>query len=262
MISKNEIGTKISLLRNHGRVITNSYTNYDDKDIKEVYWNDKSLIYTIDEDGVHRLYFYTTDLDGLQVLLSQLSSNQYTMEFMSRGDCIYTSQFDNLGFVKLAEMHRFSNRDCGSVFIDDNVMKYYDESIGNYAALNDTEDIYGFLHNIFDTRISHLQDRTELKDSICNKEYTIHKNSEGKIDALLQVVIQPKKFYINQAVNCSRKGIIHTMLINRLKQYYNIGGGYVYSWIEKDNTTSIRWHKKFGLSQDGLCNEVYILNTK
>ena len=51
--------------------------------------------------------------------------------------------------------------------------------------------------------------------------------------------------------------MIHALLLNRLAEYAETGGKYLYAWIEDKNTASIKFHKKYGMRHDGMWNMIY-----
>ena len=119
--------------------------------------------------------------------------------------------------------------------------------------------INGCLHEIFDTKVSHLPSDEELSKSVERGEVEIHCDKNSAIDAILQVVVKPQNFYINQIYNGTEKKIIHSMHQKRLKKYSAQCWIYAYAWVEKDNVASIKFHEKYGFKFDGLWNMVYVL---
>ena len=100
----------------------------------------------------------------------------------------------------------------------------------------------------------------ELAEIIKEKKVIIHKDKQ--IDALLQIDVLPKKFYINQVINKADKCVIHAMLLSELSKYIQNGGQYIYSWVEENNIASMKFHQKYGMSHDGMWNIVYRLEIK
>ena len=162
-------------------------------------------------------------------------------------------------FIPIAHMMRMSVRDISQSLDETMIVAYNNSGIGEFPDEKDAEEINNILWKLFDSRVSHLQYDDEITKSINKQEFTVHKNKVGKIDALIQAYVQPKKFYINQIYNASEKEVIHTMLRNRLKEYVDQGGKYVYAWVDRDNIASLKFHAKYGLKHDGMWNLVYAL---
>ena len=156
-----------------------------------------------------------------------------------------------------ASMMRLANPDCRSVFDNASpVLQYKDPAIGKKADCSQLQEIHDVLWSTFHTEISHLPYREEIKKQI--DQFTIHQQEE-RIDAILQAEVLPKKFYINQIINKGEKKNIHAMLLNRLEDYINNGGKYLYAWVEDRNIASQKFHAKYGMKHDGMWNMVYRL---
>lgn len=246
-------------LKNIGRIETNVFSDAALENAEELYQSEKSLLISSFNSSVRRLYYYTVDFSSLCSLIPLLKNQEYVLEFLTRNADEKSALLNECGFSLLAQMMRFSTTDCTNALSDQLVSKYADDSIGEYPDSDLCSSINKKLHEIFDSRVSHLLNDEDLKKAIENGEITIHQGSAGTVDAILQVAVQPKRFYINQIINGSKKRIIHAMLQKRLKDYVNQGGKYAYAWVEKNNIASVKFHEKYGMKFDGLWNMVYLL---
>ena len=152
---------------------------------------------------------------------------------------------------------RMPVKNCELFLEDEQVRTFYDSKTGIYPRVDEAEEINHLLWTIFDNRVSHLLSSSEITKAIKDKDVTIHRNASGDIDAVLQVKVQPKKFYINQIYNSTDRKVIHAMLQNRLRPYVEQGGKYIYAWVDKDNIASRKFHMKYGLTHDGMWNMVF-----
>ena len=246
-------------LKSIGRVETNVFSEDMLENAEELYHSEKSLLISSADCDVRRLYYYTVDFDSLRPLIPLLNNQEYVLEFLTRKADEKSDFLREKGFSLLAQMMRVSVLDCTKALSDQTVSLYADDSIGLYPDLGLCSPINKKLHEIFDSRVSHLLNDDGLKKAIENGEITIHQDSAGNIDAILQVVVQPKRFYINQIYNGSDKKVIHAMLQKRLRDYVDQGGKYAYAWVEKNNIASVKFHEKYGMKFDGLWNMVYAL---
>ena len=250
----------IEELKKQGRVFSNLYADGMLARSEEVFKNERAVISICDDHGVKRLYYFYNYADSLFKLLSSgctPSDSNIVLEFMTRNEDENRDFFEVAGFTQIAGLKRMSVRDCESALKENRMDEYFDETVGCFPDIETAGEINKVLWNIFDTRISHLQDDSEIEESIRNGEFTIHRSNEGVVDAILQAQIQPRKFYINQVYNGTDKHIIHAMLQNRLKEYFVQGGKYVFAWIDRDNIASLKFHEKYGLQHDGMWNMVY-----
>ena len=235
------------------RHITNCYsTDVVEKSVK-VWELNESFVFSYNDHGIKRIIYFVKNYTELNRLLSLIKDGTYYLEFMTKNPDDYIPENSSL----TARMMRMSNPDCRDVLIDSPVLRYMDESIGDMAKEEDAGEINQLLWNVFHTEISHLLTDDELSDSIRRGQVTIHRSES--IDAVLQVDVMPKKFYINQVVNQTDRNIIHAMLLNRLQKYVDNGGRYMYAWVEDKNTASLKFHQKYGMKHDGMWSMIYRL---
>ena len=256
-----ELINKISLLRKKGRVITNCFVSFDSSDITEyeVFSSEKTIIIINQEYKVSRVWFYTSEpQDFAELLKCSLNNAEYTLDIVTKDAVFLKNELISAGFSCIAEMMRLSNNNVSEVFLSDSaVYKFLDCEYGITAKSIDADEIFDILWRTFDTRISHLPDKKELVDMIDKGEFLIYRDKEQKLTSLLQTVAEPKRLYINQVYNSAEPKIIHSLLLNRIKQYCEQGGKYIYSWVEKNNIASMKFHGKYNMRHDGLWDIVY-----
>lgn len=259
-----EIIDAITALKNKKqKIYTNCFMQFQhlEKENWEAVSSDQSL-YLIDQDhGVNRVLFYTVDFEDLNGLLREFLDNnkEYVLEVLSKEASLYQDFLEQAGFRQYKRVMRMSNRDISSLLESDSLLlQYYNPTVGEKAKEKDVKQINQKLWDIFDTRVSHLLTDEEVKESVERGEIYLVKDSTGNIQALLQRVAEPKSFYINQIYNGGDKGLIHAVLLNELRKYYDQGGRYLYAWVEEDNMASRKFHEKFGLTHDGLWDVIYL----
>lgn len=254
-----QVKKAIEELKASGQVLTNVYST----DIlglgNILIRNEHAALLVYNDHGVERLYYYAHSLQDIENLLTSLPCNEYVLEYMTKDPSDNSVILKEMSFDCLAQMMRMSVRNCNIPMRDSGVSQFFDETVGVYPDVVLAKDINKVLWNVFDTRVSHLLNDEEMVTAIKNKELLIHQNSCGDIDAVLQTVIQPQRFYINQVYNRADKSVIHAMLQKRLKEYMDAGGKYVYAWVDSNNIASIKFHQKYGLQHDGMWNMVYAL---
>lgn len=255
MTDNSTIIEKALFARTH-RFISNCYSFDVLKSAIGTYESDDSFIVISEDHGINRLYFFVKQTEDLASLFNRLDKGTYYIEYM-------TKQPDELVFESaqvIARLKRMINKDCRSVLDDPLLAVYRNDSVGEYADAKDAHEINKLLWDTFHTEISHLLSDDELAEVIKEKKVIIHKAEQ--IDALLQIDVMPKKFYINQVINRADKSVIHAMLLSELNIYIQNGGHYLYSWVEEDNIASMKFHQKYGMSHDGMWNVVYRLEIK
>lgn len=259
-----EISNKIFCLKKSGKTITNCFVNFSPADASEyeTISSEKTLIIILREEKVNRVLFYTLDIHDLLELSDRfLTNDEYTMDIITKDPQQFQNELVSNGFHGIAEMMRLANNNVPEVLSADSpVYKYLDNDYGVHAEPSDCDDISNTLWQVFDTRISHLPTKDAIITSIKNDEFLIYRNQENKIASLLQTVAAPKKLYINQVYNSDKPEIVHSMLLNRIRQYCGQGGKYIYSWVDKNNIASIKFHQKYNMTHDGLWDMVYVKN--
>lgn len=249
----------VEKLKSAGRLISNVYSGDIICGVDRFWNNDVAILLEYNDLGVNRLYYYAHKLNDINGLLGRLPVGEYVLEYLTKNPKNDFDLLKNMGFVCLARMMRMSVRKCSFPFTDAGIRRNYNESIEVCPDVGLAKTINQVLWDVFDTRVSHLLNDDGLAIAIKNKEIMIHQDSNGKIDAVLQTVIQPQRFYINQVYNRADKSVIHSMLQKRLKEYMDAGGKYVYAWVDSNNVASIKFHQKYGLQHDGMWNMVYVL---
>ncbi len=244
-----------------GELLTNCFeplTTFEG--VSDTIETERSLLIIRHEFKAERLFFYTKEFADLAQAFEMLDKGTYYLDIVSKSDEYAKHELESSGFRCIGEMMRLACKDISQVLQNDSPeMVYFDSTIGLTAQPADAEDVYKLLWSVFDTGISHLPDIDEVKRMISDEEIVVHKEN-GRITALLQEKMQPKRYYINQIYNSSEKKTIHALLLNRLAAYVHGGGKYAYSWVEKNNIASQKFHNKFGFEHDGLWNIVYQLD--
>lgn len=244
------------------RVQSNCFYHFLDKNhVWQGDFSKQSLIIVYDDKGIKRIWFYTTSFNDLQDLLDKNldDKQEYLIDIVSKDKKLYLKELNSAGFKVFTCMARMANRDITGILNGNSpILSYGEESVGIKPALSDAGAIKSKLWEIFDTRVSHLPNQKEVEEGIKNKEYTIYKNETSEIVTILQSIVKPSSFYINQVYNGADKRIIHSILLNELKKYNELGGKYVYAWVEESNIASQKFHEKYGMQQDGLWNVIYM----
>ncbi len=255
MMDEQSIYEKIQTARLQ-RFMTNCYSMNLAGQCRQIWSHGDEFLFRYEDHGVQRLIYFVRTLDARDRLLAEIGGGRYFLEFMTKNPDEYRPEQGTL----TAAMMRMTNSDCRSVFREDSpVMQYRDAAAVENAREQDAEEINRILWTTFRTEISHLLSADELSAKIRDGQITIHRNAEKQIDALLQAEAMPRKFYINQIVNKGSREIIHAILLNRLEQYVDAGGKYLYAWVEDKNIASVKFHEKYGMKHDGMWSMLFCM---
>ena len=265
MISLKEcdIAERISKIKLSGKKVhSNCFNRFLNSDYTwDGDFSEYSLFIVFKDKGVNRVWFYTIDFKDLQVLFeTKLEENkEYLIEIIAKDRELYSEEIKLAGFDLLTTMKRMSNKDISQIFNSETkLLSYFEKVKGEKPFLQDAKAIKDKLWEIFDNRISHLPNQNEIEDGIKKGEFTIFKNQNSEIITILQSVVKPRSFYINQVYNVADKEVIHAILLTELKKYCETGGKYLYAWVEECNIASCKFHEKYGMEHDGLWDVIYV----
>lgn len=204
-----------------------------------------SLVFShLDEKKIRRVYFISFDLQELSEELRHFPRGDI-LDYICKGANLLKSVFADGGFNEIAVYTRKSInfqtegrefKRSHSEILD----KYYDETVGEYATIEDAEEIVHLLEEVFDIETDHIPTVEEVIN-YARKHWILIYRVSGVIRALYIYQIQGKKFYSNISYN-SLPAIVLYCLEKRahmevLKNYDVI---MKYSWINKKNEKSLR----------------------
>lgn len=124
------------------------------------------------------------------------------------------------------------------------------------ASLDDAEDIYDYIHDVFDELADHLQTIEEVKEDINNGYYLVNK-TEGHLNTIVKSVIQGKKVYMEYAANRGPSVLAHSLYLSALEEAVSMGINVAYNWMRDDNYRSLAFCSRFGIVPDGMKNFVF-----
>ena len=235
------------------RYLTNCYSMDLIEKAENIWISGDSFLFAYNDHGVDRLVYFSQNYEVLNQMLSMTGHGKYFLEFMTKDPDEYIPANSDL----VARLVRLANPDCRNILTDSVVLQYWDDSVGEYAEPEDAAEINHFLWDTFKTEVSHLLNENELIEVIQKKQVLIHRGDF--IDAVLQLDVQPKKFYVNQVINRGEKKTIHAMMLNQIKKYVDQGGKYIYAWVDEKNIASLKFHAKYGMKHDGMWNLVFCM---
>lgn len=113
--------------------------------------------------------------------------------------------------------------------------QFYDENVGEFATVEDAEELYELLYKIFDVRVSRLPSMQQLIEMI-EKKWVLLYREQGRVIAFLMYQIEGRKYYGYQIYNEGTADITYN-LERKATQYaksaYQVKSSY--GWVEIDN---------------------------
>lgn len=237
------------------RFLTNCYRIDLLEKADRIWERGEAFVFSYRDHGISRLIYFAQDWSSLDDLLDGIGAGKWFLEYMTKDPDEYHPSSGRL----VTRMLRMANPDCRGVFgVDSQVAQYRSASKTELATEEDAEELTTILWKTFRPEISHLLYADELKPLIQAGQVTVHR-TDGRIDALLQADVMPKKFYINQIVNLGERKHVHALLLDRLEKYVAAGGKYLYAWVDETNIASIKFHNKYGMKVDGMMSVIYCI---
>lgn len=253
-----EIIKEISSLRKtKKKLFSNYYMNYQGSDMEFDVWQGlETVVFCVQEERVYRCFFATTDLKELNELLSELPL-QTVIDYVTR-EKSDVFPWEKSGFEHFTTLARFTNANLNQErpktkrerFLE----QFHDENCGEFATIEDLDDIYELLYKVFDYRVSRLPSKNELAEMIEKKWVLLYR--EEKIVAFLIYQIEGKKYYGYQIYNEGTADITYNLECKAMKyaqRQYDIKSSY--AWVEVDNAAA---NMRVGADFDGTYDYIFV----
>lgn len=238
-----EIMKFITALRKSGKkVLTNYYLTLQKSEEDFVSWTaENSIVFCVQENKVYRCFFATTDEDELNTLLKKMPEGT-VMDFISKKK-LETFPWTASGFEHYKTLARYTIPDLTApgpktkrdIFLE----QFYQEDFGEFATMDDADELYDLLYKIFDYRVSRLPSKEELLEQI-GKNWVLLYRENKEIIAFVMYQMEGKKYYGYQVYNSGTADITYNLDRRAMKyaiEHY--GAKSLYSWIEVDNFAAV-----------------------
>lgn len=253
-----EIIQEISSLRKvKSNVISNYYMNYHGKDIEFDVWKGlETIVFCVQEERLYRCFFATTNLEELNKLLSELPA-ETVIDYVTK-EKSDTFPWEKSGFKRYTTLIRCTktdwNKEKPKTKREKYLEQFYDENCGEFATLNDLEELYDLLYKVFDYRVSRLPGKDDLAEMIQKNWVLLYREKE--IIAFLIYQIEGKKYYGYQIYNAGTADITYNLeckAIKYAKQKYEIKSSY--AWVEVSNSAA---NQRVGADFDGTYDYIFV----
>lgn len=197
--------------------------------------------------GFSRLYILSNNENELISLLTQLGPNYVINIPSKKGINDWGVILAKAGFKPFSTFKRYFYSS----------IKKRGEFKKSFACLADISSIKGLLLQHFSPITGHLPDDKKLSEMIENKQILVNRNkSTDVVEGVIGFSIEKTKCYIPFWVDLSGFGL--SLLFNLFNLLIDNEIGYVYFWINDENTETIGIHAKLGAKPDGLADYVFL----
>lgn len=229
----------LSLRKSKKKLLTNYFLTYQNSEQDFLTWKgEETIVFSVQEEKLQRCFFASTNEKELNSLLKELPSGTVMDYIIKKKETDFC--WTEAGFKLYRTLIRYTNPDWEDVsrpkskrtlFLE----QFYDENMGQFADVEDAEEIYGLLYKIFDVRVSRLPSMQQLIEMI-KKKWVLLYREQGRIVAFLIYQIEGRKYYGYQIYNEGTADITYN-LERKAMQYasdtYQIKNSY--GWVEADN---------------------------
>lgn len=255
----NEITNIISQLRrSKKKVYTNYYLTLQQAKEDFLTWHtENSIVFCAQENRVLRCFFATTDFQDLNVLLKKVP-NGAVLDYLTRGEQDDFPWLES-GFVHYNTLIRYTNPNLFAksekTKRDKFLEQFYEEDFGQFATIDDADELYQLLYDIFDYRVSRLPSKEELIEQI-EKNWVLLYRENGEIIAFVMYQIEGRKYYGYQIYNKGTADITYNLERRAYKyaiENYNVKSSY--AWVEIANLGA---NERIAFSTDGTYDYIFV----
>ncbi|MGX8773425.1 MAG: N-acetyltransferase family protein [Bacillota bacterium] len=236
---------------------SNIYAKIDDVDMYEE--ADGTMALGVKDRNVLRVSFASNNPETLADVLSRFPSFSGIEVICPEINEKTKSAILSAGYRQKFIYLRGINKNLAETLEEVGRGKYSDVNINDYvqeASVADAEDIYSYIHDVFDDLGDHLETYDEVVEDIKNGRYHINR-TDGSLNAIVKSIIEGRKVNMEYIANRGPSVLAHSLYLYALREAAEQGVNVAYNWIREDNDRSIAFHSRFGIVQDGIRNYVF-----
>ncbi|MCI8454786.1 MAG: hypothetical protein HFE84_09260 [Lachnospiraceae bacterium] len=257
--------TRIRRLK--ARVMTNYYNQCQTyKEPMKCQTAPKSCVFIWPEDGIDRVYFYSSDKEELVQILSNIPQGA-VIDYITKDKEDSTAMFLQAGYKKHLEYGRFvikqRSKEAEEMEMllqsDTSISKQlYDNGYGEPALVSDAEEIDRQLREKFDPYEAHFYSLEKLREYI-KKGWVWVAKENGKVIAANMFEIQGVKSYGAYLYNYGSVEVLSALLEKSSEYLSTLGVSYFYCWMNLANKRILRYNMEYGgYVPDGLYDMIYV----
>lgn len=252
-----------------GKVYTNYYNQCNDiEDSLQTWQAEKSIVFEWVDEGIKRIYFYSTDVEELGNIL-ELASFGSVIDYLTKEKTELAEVFRSAGYALHLEYGRFhieqaaksqEAKEIDSILHNDDQLRkeIFEAPYGEMAKVEDAEEIDRQLREEFDPYEAHFYSLEKLREHI-KKGWVWVAKDNGKIIAANLFEIQGRKAYGAYLYNRGEINVMLSLLAKADAAIAKMNVPYAYCWMRLNNKRIIRYNMKYnGYVQDNLYDIIYV----
>lgn len=246
--------------RNKKKIYTNYYANCNNNShVFDVFFQGETIVFGFHDYDIHRVFYYSSDKKELLSCLKQVPKGAI-LDIVTREAEFDIHWIEGTGFRLYSTYGRFERKLLGCEeeqerMSHDLLDSYYNEQYGEYAQIEDVEEIQKIIRNVFDEKADHLFSDDNLRELI-RKNWVIVQRENHKIFCIYIFKIEGKKLYSNFSYNEGAADVLYSIerrvLLDAIKNYEV---NYSYAWFSLANKQAL---KRSYMTFDHTFNYIYV----
>lgn len=252
-ITRAELIKVLDDFQSQNKIILSNFFGLSDGLNYDLMQGEGTLILRVAEFDYHRIFVLCANTTGLLDLLKSLDT-EYVINIPSKkGIDNWCGLLENGGFEHYATYSHYLNLAVPG-------MKKRQTSTGEFAKINELQQIYDLLYRSFTTYASHLPSKEELSEMILNNRMFVDHDDKGYVCGVNIFTITGTNAYGNAWVDEGERGL--DIFIDMFNLFIDKGVKRFVFWVKDGNNKVIKMHKIMGAKPDGLKDYTYIKNKK
>lgn len=218
-----------------------------------------AFAYMTNDRNVQRVFYAANDADALERVLGRFPEGS-GIEIIDRelGESLETV-LQACGYRRIYTYLRGKNASLKETLYD-SIPSRFDgidlSAYGRAAVPEDAENIYEYIHDVFDELADHLQTKDEVEDDIANGRYLVDYTGDT-LTTIVKYDIQGKKVHMEYAANRGESAAGHALYLRGLENAVAAGVNVAYNWVRDNNFRSLNFCRRYGIVPDGTKNFVF-----
>lgn len=255
-----------SLKQIYGKLFTNIIPGTMKNNLEyELIKKDEGLIIVAQEPHRKRGYFAVKDEDALEILLADIPHNIF-FEWLYRDKNELEGVMNRVNiklyetFIRHTQTWKRNPYEIAEEGRRALLQEMYDPSCGEYADVEDAEELYELSKSVFDVNCDDVFTVEEWRKRILCREVLIYRNKNQIISCYVWR-LEGKKLYSNISINLGTANILYNMERRIFTEMWENDIRTYYAWFNMKNTKALsrgnRRTKELLVREDKMYNAIY-----
>ncbi len=257
------------LKKKEGKLVSNIiFSQIDSEEEAEALWDEKGVVFIVQEPNRKRAYYAVSDTSVLISLLHKVESgvvlecihqkemiNEMEKFILESGFSFY-KKYIRVTICYNENPHKIPEKGRRKL-----LQELYDPACGEYPSIEDARELYELTKETFDPLTDDVFTIDVWKSIIRKKECLVYRE-QGKIISYYVWRLEGKKLYSNISVNQGPANYLYNMERRAFETMWDKGIRVYYAWFDMENSKALtRYNKnseKCITSIKQIFNSIYI----